>query len=100
MTVTGLPYTLTHHISLLREDGIVKTFQGHPFVGHLHIDSIVLSEVAGSIDVLSQTKVPHPDAPSRVQPIYRNVQDETTLKHTVMLNTYITSVLLTLDTIQ
>ncbi len=65
----GLPCIYTHHISFLCEDGIVETLQGHPFVGHLHIGSVVLSEVAASIDVLSQTKVPYPDTPSRVQPI-------------------------------
>ena len=59
---------LTDHISFLCEDGIVETLQGHPFVGQLHIGSVVLSEVAASIDVLSQTKVSHPDTPSRVQP--------------------------------
>ncbi len=59
----------THHISFLCEDGIVKTFQGHPFVGQLHIGSVFLSEVASSIDVLSQTEVSQPDTPSRVQPI-------------------------------
>ena len=62
-------HNYTHHISFLCEDGIVETFQGHPFVGDLRIGSVVLSEVAASIDVLSQTKVPHPDTPSRVQPI-------------------------------
>ncbi len=62
-------HALTHHISFLREDGIVETLQGHPFVWQLHIGSVILSEVAASIDVLSQTKVPHPDTPSRVQPI-------------------------------
>ena len=68
----GLPCThymsLTHHISFLCEDGIVETLQGHPFVRQLHIGSVVLSEVASSINVLSQTKVPHPDTTSRVQP--------------------------------
>ena len=62
---------LAHHIGFLCEDGIVETFQGHPFEGQLHIGSVVLSEVATSIDVFSQTKVPHPDAPSRVQPIIK-----------------------------
>ena len=62
-------YCMTDHISFLCEDGIVETLQGHPFVGQLHIGSVVLSEVAASIDVLSQTKVPHPDTSSRVQPI-------------------------------
>ncbi len=59
----------THHISFLCEDGIVETLQGHPFVGQLHIGWVVLFEVSASINVLSQTKVPHPDTPSRVQPI-------------------------------
>ena len=71
----------THHISFLCEDGIVETLQCHPFEGQLHIGSVVLSEVAASIDILSQTKVPHPDTPSRVQPVYIGmyIQDETTL---------------------
>ncbi len=58
-----------HHIRFLREDGIVETLQGHPFVGQLRIGSVILFEVAASINVLSQTKVSHPDTPSRVQPI-------------------------------
>ena len=62
-----VPYT--HHISFFCEDGIVETLQGHPFVGQLHISSVILFEVAASIDVLGQTKVPHPDTPSRVQPV-------------------------------
>ncbi len=62
-------HALAHHISFLCEDGIIETFQGHPFVGDLCIGSVVLSEVTASIDVLSQTKVPHPDTPFRVQPI-------------------------------
>ena len=67
-------HALTHHISFFCEDSIIETLQGHPFVGQLHIGSVVLSEVAASINVLSQTKVPHPDTPSRVQPIYRKMK--------------------------
>ncbi len=76
---------MTHHISFLCEDSIVETLQGHPFVGQLHIGSVVLSEVAASIHILSQTKVSHPDTPSRVQPIgmYRRNHTETLYRQTI-----------------
>ncbi len=95
-------HTMTHHISFLCEDGIVETLQGHPFVGQLHIGSAILSEVSASIDVLSQTKVPHPDTPSRVQPIGMYRWNHTTIiivfSWSCMycrVSTYLSSVLLT-----